>query len=476
MVSDVPSSADTSPSSPPGGSTGSTEAVAEVLSRIVKAYDVRGMVDTELTEELMTALGAAAAEVLVGPEERFIIGRDMRPSSPRLAAAFADGVRSRGVGVTDIGLASTDQVTFASGELGYASAMFTASHNPAGYNGIKLNRAGAVPVAIDTGLGEIRDRAAQGTPPAVATPGDIEQQDLTSAFAAHVRTFVDLAGLPPVRVAVDAGNGMAGYLWPHVVEGLPIETQPLFFELDGSFPNHPANPLEPANLVDLQDEVRRGGYALGLAFDGDADRVFAVDERGEPVSSSLIGAVVADRLLAAHPGETILHNLICSRTVRETIEAAGGIAIRTRVGHSFIKARMAETGAIYAVEHSGHFYFRDNHRADSGVIAALVLIEAVGRAGLPLSQVVAPYDRYAASGELNIEVADAEAAQRAVEDAFADRGEIDREDGMTVVTDDGWFNLRPSNTEPFLRLNAEAETPEAMRRLRDELLALLDDR
>jgi len=473
MVSDVPASSGADPGSPPGAST---ETAAEILSRIVKAYDVRGMVDTELTEPLMTALGAAAAEVLVGPGERFIIGRDMRPSSPRLAAAFADGVRSRGVGVTDIGLASTDQVTFASGELGYASAMFTASHNPAGYNGIKMNRAGAVPVAIDTGLGEIRDRAARGTPPAVARPGDIEQQDLTAAFAAHVRTFVDLDGLPPVRVAVDAGNGMAGHLWPHVVEGLPIETQPLFFELDGTFPNHPANPLEAANLVDLQDEVRRGGYALGLAFDGDADRVFAVDERGEPVSSSLIGAVVADRLLAAHPGETILHNLICSRTVPETIEAAGGRAIRTRVGHSFIKARMAETGAIYAVEHSGHFYFRDNHRADSGVIAALVLIEAVGRAGLPLSEVVAPYDRYAASGEVNIEVADADAAQRVVEDAFADRGEIDREDGMTVVTADGWFNLRPSNTEPFLRLNAEAKTPEAMRRLRDEVLALLDDR
>jgi phosphomannomutase len=471
MVSDAPVS--------PGGTVPSRSgerpgATAEVLDRIVKAYDVRGLVDTELTEELMTALGAAAAQVLVSPGERFVIGRDMRPSSPRLATAFADGVRSRGVGVTDIGLASTDELTFASGELGCASAMFTASHNPAGYNGIKLNRAGAVPVAIDTGLAEIRDRAAQGIPPAVETPGDLQEQDLTATFAAHVRTFVDLDGLPPVRVAVDAGNGMAGHLWPHVVEGLPIETEPLFFELDGSFPNHPANPLDPANLVDLQAEVRRGGYALGLAFDGDADRVFAVDERGEVVSSSLVGAVVADRLLAAHPGETILYNLICSRTVPETIEAAGGRAIRTRVGHSFIKARMAETRAIYAVEHSGHFYFRDNYRADSGVIAALVLIEAVGRAGLPLSQVVAPYDRYVASGELNIEVDDADAAQRAVETAFADRGEIDREDGMTVVTDDGWFNLRPSNTEPFLRLNAEADTAEAMGRLRDELLGLLE--
>jgi phosphomannomutase len=448
----------------------------DILHRIVKAYDVRGLVDTELDEELMTALGAAAADVLVGPGERFIIGRDMRPSSPRLADAFAEGVRSRGVGIIDIGLASTDQVTFASGELGAASAMFTASHNPAGYNGIKLCRAGAVPVAIDTGLGEIRDRAAHGVPPAVDVPGDRVEQDLTEAFAAHVRTFADLDGLPPVRVAVDAGNGMAGHLWPRVVAGLAVETEPLFFELDGTFPNHPANPLDPANLVDLQAEVRRGGYALGLAFDGDADRVFAVDERGELVSSSLIGAVVADRLLAKNPGETVLYNLICSRTVPETIEAAGGHAVRTRVGHSFIKARMAETGAMYAVEHSGHFYFRDNHRADSGVIAALVLIEAVGRAGLPLSEVVAPYDRYAGSGELNIEVNDAEAAQRAVEDAFAERAEIDREDGMTVVTDHGWFNLRPSNTEPFLRLNIEADTSAAMTRLRDEVLALLAGR
>jgi phosphomannomutase len=467
VASDAPS-APSDPAVPP------VHADAEVLDRIVKAYDVRGLVDTELTEELMAALGAAAARVLVGPGERFIIGRDMRPSSPRLSAAFAEGVRSRGVGVTDIGLASTDEVTFASGELGCASAMFTASHNPAGYNGIKLCRAGAVPVAIDTGLGEIRDLAARGIPATDVTRGDLVEQDLTAAFAAHVRGFVDLEGLPPVRVAVDAGNGMAGHLWPHVVTGLPIETEPLFFELDGTFPNHPANPLDAANLVDLQTEVRRGNYALGLAFDGDADRVFAVDERGEIVSSSLIGAVVADRLLAAHPGETILYNLICSRTVPETIEAAGGRAVRTRVGHSFIKARMAETGAIYAVEHSGHFYFRDNHRADSGVIAALVLIEAVGRAGRPLSEVVAPYARYAASGELNIEVDDAEAAQRAVEAAFANRGGIDREDGMTVVTREGWFNLRPSNTEPFLRLNAEAETPDAMHRLRDEVLGLLE--
>jgi phosphomannomutase len=276
-----------------------------------------------------------------------------------------------------------------------------------------------------------------------------------------------------VRVAVDAGNGMAGHVWPAVVEGLPIETTPLYFELDGTFPNHPANPLEPDNLRDLQAAVRDGGHALGLAFDGDADRVFAVDETGRPVASALVGAVVADRLLRQHPGETVLHNLICSRVVPETIEAAGGTAVRTRVGHSFIKRRMAETGAIYAVEHSGHFYFRDHYRADSGLVAALVLLEAVAAADAPLSEVIAPYDRYPSSGERNFTVDDPAAVVERVAEVFAERGSVDREDGLTVVLDDGWFNLRPSNTEPLLRLNVEGDDTAALDRIQGEVASYL---
>jgi phosphomannomutase len=449
---------------------------AAVLDAVVKAYDVRGVTATHLTPELVHDLGAAAAAVLADGRP-FLLGRDMRPSSPGLVDAFAAGLLERGVDVVDLGLASTDLVSYASGELDAPAAMFTASHNPAPYNGIKLCRAGAVPVAIDTGLGELRDRVLAGVPPPLPTEqhGTRSSRDLLDDFARHVRSFVDVDVLQPVRVAVDAGNGMAGHVWPAVVEGLPIETTPLYFELDGSFPNHPANPLDPTTLVDLQAEVRQGGYALGLAFDGDADRVFAVDENGRPVASSLIGAVVADRLLRAHPGETVLHNLICSRIVPETVEAAGGVAIRTRVGHSFIKRRMAETGAIYAVEHSGHFYFRDHHRADSGLVAALVLLEAVADAGAPLSEVVAPYDRYPSSGERNFEVDDPGAAIERVAAAFAGRGRADREDGLTVVLDDGWFNLRPSNTEPLLRLNVEGDDRVALDRLQAEVASHLGD-
>ena len=446
-----------------------------VLDGIVKAYDIRGLVEGQLDEEVAHALGAAAVRVLLPEGGRFVLGRDMRPSSPALLAAFARGIAEQGVDVVDMGLTSTDGLYFASGRLDAAGAMFTASHNPAQYNGIKLCRPGAVPVAIDTGLAEIRDRALAGTdePLPEAEHGRRTQQDLLSAFADHVRSFVDVDLLRPVRVAVDAGNGMAGHVWPAAVEGLPIETSALYFDLDGTFPNHPADPIDPANLVDLQALVIDGGHAMGLAFDGDADRVFAVDEQGRPVSSSLVGAVVADRLLARHPGATVLHNLICSRTVPETIQAAGGEAVRTRVGHSFIKQRMAETGAIFAVEHSGHYYFRDNFRADSGLIAALLLLEAVAVADAPLSEVVAPYDRYAASGEINFEVADQAAAMGAAEAAFADRGTSDREDGLTVVLDEGWFNLRASNTEPLLRLNVEADDDATMARLRDEVADLV---
>ena len=444
-----------------------------VLDAVVKAYDVRGLVGEQLDADLVRAVGAAAAEVLVPEGGRFAVGRDMRPSSPELVDAFVDGVTGRGTDVVDIGLASTDQLYFASGVLDAAGAMFTASHNPAAYNGIKLCRPGAVPVAIDSGLAEIRDRAAAGTPTPVAARGQRTHEDLLERFAAHVRSFVDVEALREVHVAVDAGNGMAGHVWPAVVAGLPIRTTPLYFALDGTFPNHPADPLDAANLRDLQAEVRRGDHALGLAFDGDADRVFAVDEEGRPVAASLVGAVVADRLLRRHPGATVLYNLICSRTVPETVERAGGSAIRTRVGHSFIKRRMAETDAVYGVEHSGHHYFRDNYRADSGVIAALLLLEAVAAADAPLSEVVLPYDRYVASGEVNFTVAVADPVIDAVAAVFTARGDTEFEDGLTVTLPDGWFNLRPSNTEPLLRLNVEADDLDAMRSLRDEVARIV---
>lgn len=443
--------------------------IRERLEAVVKAYDIRGLVDAELDAATVQALGGAAATVLAG--EAMVLGRDMRASSPALLEAFAAGVRAQGVEVIDLGLASTDLVSFASGHLGLASAMITASHNPPAYNGIKLSRPGAVPVSIDDGLAEIRALAAQGGPPPAPQPGGHRTLDLLEPFAAHVRSFVDLDRLQPVSVAVDAGNGMAGLIWPAVVAGTPIQTDAWYFDLDGRFPNHPANPLDPANLRDLQRAVRRGGHALGLAFDGDADRVFAVDEAGRAVASSLVGAVVAERLLRRNPGATVLHNLVCSRTVPETITSAGGRAVRTRVGHSFIKAKMAATDAIYAVEHSGHHYFRDNYRADSGVIAALLLIEAVAEAGEPLSRVLAPYDRYAASGEHDIAVADTAAALAAVRHRFAGRGSVDEEDGLLVETSAGWFSLRASNTEPVLRLNVEAADDQAVAALFAEVRA-----
>ena len=448
----------------------------ELLDEIFKAYDVRGLVATQLTPGVARDMGAAAADVLGDGEGAFVVGHDMRPTSRPLVEAFADGVQSQGLDVVDVGLTSTDGLYYASGTMGLPGAMFTASHNPPEYNGVKLCRAGAAPVAIDSGLGEIRDLMADGGPARGTTTGSRREQDVTDAFAAHVRTFVDAAVLTDLRIGVDAGNGMAGHVLPPVFAELPIRVEPLYFELDGTFPNHPANPIEPENIRDLQELVRREGLPLGLAFDGDADRMFAVDEHGAPVASALVGAVVADRLLQRAPGETILHNLICSRTVAETVEAAGGTAVRTRVGHSFIKQRMAETGAIFAVEHSGHYYFRDNFRADSGLIAALVLLEAVCAAGRPLSEVVAPYDRYPSSGEQNFRVDDTAATIERVAAAFADRATAkDREDGLTLAVADAWFNLRPSNTEPLLRLNVEGDDDASMAALRDEVAALIEE-
>jgi phosphomannomutase len=447
-----------------------------VLHRIVKAYDVRGLVDGELTSDVARALGAAAAQVLVEPGQELVIGHDMRPSSPVLVDAFADGVQSEGVDVVDLGLVSTDGLYYASGILDAPGAMFTASHNPAEYNGVKLCRAGAAPVSIDTGLARIRDLALAHGRERDGGSGDARggrrRLDLAESFAEHVRSFIDIHAVDGMRIVVDAGNGMAGHVWPTVAEGLGITTVPLYFELDGTFPNHPANPLDPANLVDLSAAVVAEGAVLGLAFDGDADRVFAVDAQGRPVDSSLVGALVAARLLGRESGATVIHNLICSRSVAEAILVAGGVPFRSRVGHSFIKADMAASGAVLGVEHSGHFYFRDNFRADSGMIAAVVLLEAVALAGGSLSSAVAPHDRYVRSGERNFEVADATAALEHVAADFAGHPQ-DRLDGLTVDLGESWFNLRPSNTEPLLRLNVEAADPPLLERTLGSVIAAL---
>ena len=441
------------------------------LAPIVKAYDVRGIVGTQLTTEVAHALGRAAAIELHG--EGVVVGRDMRPSGVELADAFMAGVRAEGVDTVDIGLASTDLLYYASGRLGLPGAMWTASHNPVEYNGLKLCRAGAEPVGIETGLALIRDRAQNGQFPPSDREGAYRTADLLDEFARHVRSFVNVDTMRPLKVAVDAGNGMGGLVVPAVFDGLPVELVPLYFELDGTFPNHPANPIEPENLVDLQRAVLDHGCDVGLALDGDADRVFVVDERGQGVNPSLVTAVIAEALLAGNPGETVLYNLICSRTVRETVEAAGGHAIRTRVGHSFIKQVMKDTGAVFAGEHSGHYYFRENFRADSGLIAAVIFLQALSAHEAPTSDLVAPYARYVQSGELNTTVEDQRDAMDRVADAFGHEGTADWTDGLTVDAADWWFNLRPSNTEPLLRLNVEAADDASMAGVRDRVLTLI---
>ena len=445
----------------------------EQLARIVKAYDIRGLVPDELNEEVAEALGRAVAVEL--PGSAVIVGRDMRESSEPLATAFMRGVRAQGLDTIDIGLASTDLLYYASGKLGHPGAMWTASHNPARYNGLKLCRAGAEGISLESGLAQIRDRALSGDYPESEAEGTAHHADLIDDYAEHVRSFIDLGVLRPLSVVVDAGNGMAGLVVPPVFEGLPVRLDPLYFELDGTFPNHPANPIEPANLVDLQRRVVGTRADLGLAFDGDADRMFCVDEQGRIVPPSLVIACIAATLLERLPGETVLYNLICSKVVPETVEAKGGHAVRTRVGHSFIKGVMKETGAVFAGEHSGHYYFRDNFRADSGLIAALILLEALSDAGGTLSELLAPYERYAQSGEINTEVKDQQAATERVAEAFAQEGEADWADGLTVNGDGWWFNLRPSNTEPLLRLNVEADEEWRMEEVRDRVLTLLRD-
>ncbi|RKS71421.1 phosphomannomutase [Motilibacter peucedani] len=449
------------------------------LSKIIKAYDVRGLVGSELTEDLARAVGAAFVQVL--GVTSVVVGKDMRPSSPALSRAFEEGATSQGADVLDIGLASTDQLYFASGSLDRAGAMFTASHNPAAYNGIKLCRPGASPVGQETGLAEISALVSRylddGLPPAVATPGTVTERDLLADYAAYMHQLVPLAAARPLKVVVDAGNGMGGHTVPTVFADLPFEVVPLYFELDGDFPNHEANPLEPANMADLQRAVVEQSADIGLAFDGDADRCFVVDERGEIVSPSTITALVAVRELRREPGATVIHNLISSRAVPEIVREHGGTPFRSRVGHSYIKADMARTGAVFGGEHSGHFYFRDFWKADSGMLAALHTLAALAEApaGTTLSSLLADYTRYSASGEINSEVSDVAERTAAVEAAFAGREGVttDRLDGLTVSSPDWWFNLRPSNTEPLLRLNVEAADAEAVAALRDEVLAIV---
>ncbi|MFE3115846.1 phosphomannomutase/phosphoglucomutase [Streptomyces niveus] len=451
-------------------------AVAD-LGQIVKAYDVRGVYPDQLDDRLVELFGAAFVEVTGATA--IVVGHDMRPSSPHLSASFAKGAVRCGADATLIGLCSTDQLYYASGALDLPGAMFTASHNPAQYNGIKMCRAGAAPVGQDTGLAEIRELVetwlAEGPPEDAAKPGTITQRDTLTDYAAHLLSLVDLSANRPLKVVVDAGNGMGGHTVPTVFAGLAVDLVPMYFELDGTFPNHEANPLDPRNIVDLQARVLSEGADLGLAFDGDADRCFVVDERGRGVSPSAITALVAERELAKHPGGTVIHNLITSLSVPEVVREHGGNPVRTRVGHSFIKAEMARTGAIFGGEHSAHYYFREFWNADTGMLAALHVLAALGGQSGPLSELVASYDRYAGSGEINSTVDDQQARLADVRNAFADREDVtfDDLDGLTVTTPEWWFNLRASNTEPLLRLNVEARDEPTMAKVRDETLALI---
>jgi phosphomannomutase len=454
------------------------------LTAIVKAYDVRGIVPDQLNADVARAIGAAFVQTLrAGGEnaDTIVLAYDMRDSSPGLATAFGEGARAEGSDVIEAGLGSTDLLYFATGRLDVPGAMFTASHNPAQYNGIKMCRAGAKPIGQDTGLAEIRDRAQailDGRAQLGAPKGSVTQRDLLAEYAAHLRTLVDLSRIRPLTVVVDAGNGMAGHTVPAVLgdtvlEPLPLDIIPLYFDLDGSFPNHEANPLEPKNIVDLQTAVREHKADLGLAFDGDADRCFVVDADANPVSPSAITALVATRELAKHPGSTVIHNLITSHAVPEIVRENGGKPVRSRVGHSFIKAEMARTGAVFGGEHSAHYYFRDFWGADTGMLAAMHVLAALGEQDRPLSELASQYERYVASGEINTTVRDQQAKIAEVAHTFADE-EQDHLDGLTVSFPDGsWANLRPSNTEPLLRLNVEAATPERMAELRDRILAIL---
>jgi len=447
----------------------------KVLDTIVKAYDVRGTVPDQLNIEVAHALGVGFAEFVNAP--RILVGRDMRPSGPELVEAFVRGVNEQGVDVVDLGLTSTDLVYFAAGSLDAPGAMFTASHNPAQYNGVKFCLAGARAVGQDTGLATIKSTAfdvLSGNGPAPSQrPGSTAARNMLSAFADHVVSFIDVGSMRPLHVVADTANGMGGLVVPAVMERLPkVTLEVMYGELDGTFPNHPADPLQPANQRDLQARVVSGGFDVGLAFDGDADRVFVVDETGRGLSGSTTTAMLAAAMLRTHPGATVLHNLICSKAVPEVIRENGGVPVRTKVGHSFIKEIMAETGAVFGGEHSAHYYFRDNYGADSGLIASLLVLNEISRADTVLSVVRKPFERYSSSGEINTHVDDPDAVMARVASEFSDQQQ-DRLDGLTVDCGSWWFNLRPSNTEPLLRLNLEAETRDACDQHVAEVLALV---
>jgi phosphomannomutase len=429
------------------------------LSPIFKAYDVRGIVPDQFDEDAALRIGRAFAQW--SRAQRIVLARDCRLSSPGLSAAFARGVVEQGVGIVDIGLATTDMVYFASGRLNLPGAMFTASHNPPRYNGLKLCLAGAAPVGEDSGLPEVKALASGPQPGPVSAAGTVEHRDMVEEYLAHLLTFGDVPAFRPMTVAADAANGMAALVVPRLFERLPCTLVPLYMELDGTFPNHPADPIQPENQDDVKRAVIEHGADLGLAFDGDADRVFLVDEAAQGVSGSLVTALVAKGMLERFPGATILYNVVCSRVVPEVIAENGGVGVRTRVGHSFIKRVMAETGAVFGGEHSGHYYFRDHYRADSGLVASMVVMDQMSKSGKPLSELLAPFRRYVSSGEINSEVQDKQGAIDRLAEAYRD-GRQDRLDGLTVDYEDWWFNVRPSNTEPLLRLNVEAGSEDVL--------------
>ncbi|MDQ3896224.1 MAG: phosphomannomutase/phosphoglucomutase [Actinomycetota bacterium] len=442
------------------------------LDSIFKAYDIRGVVPDQLDAGVARAVGAAFVRFTGAPQ--VLVGRDMRPSGVDLTKAFAEGATSQGADVADLGLISTDLAYYAAGSQDAPAAMFTASHNPAKYNGIKLCLAGAKPVGQDSGLAEIKEMVESGDIPAADHKGSVSELNLLDEYADHVRSFVDVSSLRPLKVVADTANGMGGLVAPKVFEGLPYDLEVMFGELDGTFPNHPPDPINPENLKALQARVLEVGADVGLAFDGDADRVFLIDEKAEPMSGSTTTAFVAKAILAKNPGAAVIYNLICSKSVPEIIEENGGRPIRTRVGHSFIKKVMADTDAIFGGEHSGHYYFRDNYRADSGLIAAMLVLEELSRVSEPLSELRKPLERYADSGEVNVEVDDPPATLEKVAEAYGD-AQQEREDGLTVDMGEWWFNVRPSNTEPLLRVNLEAPDPASCKEHLSEVLALIKE-
>jgi phosphomannomutase len=440
---------------------------------IFSSYDIRGIYGQNLDDEVAYRVGRAAAHYLQVPE--IAVGRDMRLSSPQIAAALIRGITDQGVNAIDLGMTTTDELYFAVGKFNYpAGVMVTASHNPGKYNGMKFCRAQAFPISKETGLADIRDLAISGNFPTPPHKGEVSQRDVLDAYVEHALSFIDVSKIKPLKVVIDAGNGMAGMAMPKVFEKLPCTLIPLYFELDGSFPNHPASPIEPENVADLQKKVREVGADLGAAFDGDADRMFPVDEHGNVVDGSMVTAIAANSLLQKYPGSTILYNLIVSKSVPELVAKLGGKSFRTRVGHSYIKADMRTHNAIFGGEHSGHFYFRDNWYADSGLIALLMTLELVSVGGKPLSQMLQPLDHWVRSGEYNSTVSDTKSKLAALEAHFGSQAQsVDHLDGVTFDFGDWWFNVRPSNTEPLLRLNVEARTKELMEQKRDEVLAFI---